>query len=194
MPDLVQPSLPRGTLSDRPQPTLSADELVLRPWRPGDAEALVAAYEDADVQRWHVRSLTAAEAAQWITATVQQWSSEAGGQWAVVDHGGALLGRVAFSDVDLVDGYAEIGYWTVAEARGRGVATRAVRAVGSWLLDDVGFHRLEIEHAIANAASCRVAVKAGFALEGTRRSAARHADGWHDMHLHARLADDRALS
>lgn len=40
----------------------------------------------------------------------------------------------------------------------------------------------------ANAASCRVALKAGFAAEGTRRSAALHADGWHDMHLHARIA------
>jgi RimJ/RimL family protein N-acetyltransferase len=35
-----------------------------------------------------------------------------------------------------------------------------------------------------------VAAKAGFDLEGTLRSAMRHPDGWHDMHLHARLAGD----
>jgi hypothetical protein len=34
----------------------------------------------------------------------------------------------------------------------------------------------------------RVVVRAGYALEGTKRSAARLADGWHDMHLHTRLA------
>ncbi|WP_280249364.1 GNAT family N-acetyltransferase [Nocardia abscessus] len=33
----------------------------------------------------------------------------------------------------------------------------------------------------------RAAVKAGFALEGVERSAALHADGWHDMHVHARI-------
>jgi len=29
----------------------------------------------------------------------------------------------------------------------------------------------------------------GFALEGTRVRSVLHDDGWHDMHLHARLAD-----
>jgi ribosomal-protein-alanine N-acetyltransferase len=28
-------------------------------------------------------------------------------------------------------------------------------------------------------------------VEGVRRRAALHADGWHDMHVHALLADDR---
>jgi RimJ/RimL family protein N-acetyltransferase len=41
-----------------------------------------------------------------------------------------------------------------------------------------------------NVASCRVALYAGFAAEGTKRGEARHADGWHDMHLHARLEND----
>ena len=35
-----------------------------------------------------------------------------------------------------------------------------------------------------------MAAKAGFALEGTKRSALLHADGWHDMHLHARIRGD----
>ena len=42
----------------------------------------------------------------------------------------------------------------------------------------------------ANPGSCRVAVKAGFALEGTLRSAMRHPDGWHDMHLHGLVPGD----
>jgi RimJ/RimL family protein N-acetyltransferase len=36
----------------------------------------------------------------------------------------------------------------------------------------------------------RVAAKAGFTAEGTLRSALLHADGWHDMHLHARVQGD----
>jgi len=55
--------------------------------------------------------------------------------------------------------------------------------------DEIRLHRLEIVHAVENMASCRVADKAGFALEGTLRSAMLHADGWHDMHLHAAIAD-----
>ena len=45
-------------------------------------------------------------------------------------------------------------------------------------------------HATANQASCAVATGAGFEVEGTARRGLLHEDGWHDMHLHARLADD----
>jgi len=41
-----------------------------------------------------------------------------------------------------------------------------------------------------NPASCRVAGNAGYGFEGIKRREALHADGWHDMHLHARLIDD----
>lgn len=51
-------------------------------------------------------------------------------------------------------------------------------------------HRLELAHSVRNPASCRVADKAGYRLEGTKRQEGRHADGWHDMHPHARLRSD----
>jgi RimJ/RimL family protein N-acetyltransferase len=63
-----------------------------------------------------------------------------------------------------------------------------VIALCRWAFEKAGFHRIELEHSTANDASCRVAVKAGFHEEGIRRSAALHADGWHDMHVHALLA------
>ena len=62
--------------------------------------------------------------------------------------------------------------------------------ITNWAFHDAGFHRLDIEHSTVNHASCRVAAKAGFVVEGTRRDAALHADGWHDMCLHGRLATD----
>ena len=60
----------------------------------------------------------------------------------------------------------------------------------AWLLDVIGLHRIWLVHSAQNVASCRVADRAGFTAEGTMRDQARHADGWHDMHLHARLAWD----
>jgi RimJ/RimL family protein N-acetyltransferase len=44
-------------------------------------------------------------------------------------------------------------------------------AMASWAFEEVGFHRLDLEHAVGNTASCRVAEKTGFAAEGVRRSA-----------------------
>ncbi len=35
-----------------------------------------------------------------------------------------------------------------------------------------------------------MALKAGYTLEGIRRSSVLHADGWHDMHQHALVEGD----
>jgi RimJ/RimL family protein N-acetyltransferase len=67
------------------------------------------------------------------------------------------------------------------------VATRAIAAVSEWALEDLGLHRLQLEHSVRNAQSCRVAHRAGFKLEGTMREKWPQTDGWHDVHLHARL-------
>ncbi len=74
------------------------------------------------------------------------------------------------------------------EARGTGTAPRAVEAVAAWAFA-LGLHRLTLQHSVHNQASCRAAGKLGFAYEGTARSAHLHADGWHDVHVHARAAD-----
>nr|WP_308214482.1 GNAT family protein [Rhodococcus sp. ARC_M8] len=71
------------------------------------------------------------------------------------------------------------------------MCTQSVTALSEWAFREAGFHRLELEHSIHNPRSCRVATKAGFSEEGVRRSSARHADGWHDMHVHARLRSDQ---
>ncbi|WCN06468.1 GNAT family N-acetyltransferase [Streptomyces sp. M92] len=193
MPYLTSPVLPPGTLSRTPQPTLpTGDGLLLRPWRTADAPAVHAAFQDPVMHRWHIRAADSEEEVRgWIAEWQRGWEQERNVQWAVVDAAGdRLLGRVALRQVELGDGVAEVAYWTTAAARGRGVAARATRTLARWALDDIGFQRLELSHAVANEASCRVAAKAGFALEGTKRSALLHADGWHDMHLHARIRGD----
>jgi RimJ/RimL family protein N-acetyltransferase len=61
--------------------------------------------------------------------------------------------------------------------------------VSDWAIHQLGLHRLELEHSTRNPASCRVAEKAGYPLESTKRSQGLHADGWHDMHLQVRLEE-----
>ncbi|MFE1452811.1 GNAT family N-acetyltransferase [Streptomyces olivaceoviridis] len=193
MPFLTSPVLTPGALARVPQPALpAAGGTLLRPWRPEDAPAVHAAFEDPVLRQWHGRSCESAEeAAGWIAQWRGGWADERDAQWAVVDEGtDELLGRVALRRIVLCDGVAEIAYWTVAGARGRGVALSAATALTHWAFEEIGFHRLELMHALANPASCRVAGKAGFALEGTKRSAYLHQDGWHDMHLHARVRGD----
>lgn len=64
-------------------------------------------------------------------------------------------------------GVAEVGYWTSARFRGRGIAARALESLSQWALcaqELVPLTRLDLLHAEDNLASCRVAAKCGYAL------------------------------
>lgn len=175
------------------QPSWTIDhQLDVRPWEAHDAPVLIAAFADPAIAQWHFQCIdTTDEAVEWIERTHQLWSEESSANWAVVDgETGLIRGRVALTSVHLGFGVGEIAYWVLPEARGRGVAHRAATAVAGWAFDTLGLHRLDIEHSVGNPTSCRVARKAGFAPEGVRRNALLHVDGWHDMHLHARIASD----
>jgi RimJ/RimL family protein N-acetyltransferase len=189
MPLLTTPALPPGTLAGRPQPDLAAGDLLLRPWHPDDRPAVLAAYADPAIRRWHCRAMTGDEARDWIDSWPGRWRQETGAGWAITD-GTGVLGQISLRAVDLPEAQAEVSYWVLPAARGRRVAARALTAVAAFGFDGLGLHRLWLRHSTANPASCRVAERAGLAAEGTQRGAARHLDGWHDMHLHARLRTD----
>ena len=87
-------------------------------------------------------------------------------------------------------GMAEIGYWVAPWAQGKGVATESGAAVTRFAFDALGVRRLELRHAAPHQASCAVAQRLGFPLEGVLR------DAWFvhgeraDVEIHARLATD----
>ncbi|MEV1331759.1 GNAT family N-acetyltransferase [Micromonospora costi] len=185
------PAIPAGALAAGPQPSLSAEGgLLLRPWEPSDAAVFLAAYRDPDIRHWHTRQPASEEQVhEWFDQYRRAWEQETGASWAVTG-GGEVLGRIAMGSINLDDGVAGCSYWVLPAARGAGVAPRALSALSVWALGEAGFHRLYLDHSTRNHASCRVAVKAGFLLEGTKRSDAVHSDGRHDMHLHARIRED----
>lgn len=182
MPSLVTPAVAPGLLSSTVQPTLTTGTVLLRPWVDDDVAALVAAYQEPEIQRWHARSMTRQEAEQWVADTRAAWSAETRASWSV-EAEGRFAGRMTLK-FQLVDGVAAAAYWTCAAARGQGVAPRALGAAVEWAFA-VGLHRVELEHSTLNQASCRVASKAGFTPEGTPapRGAAR---GWLARHACAR--------
>jgi ribosomal-protein-alanine N-acetyltransferase len=75
---------------------------------------------------------------------------------------------------------AHIGYWIDRNFANRGYTTQAVKLVTAFGFAQLGLHRIEINVRPENAASCRVAEKAGFVLEGHRKLYL-HIDGaWRD--------------
>ncbi|MFJ8028257.1 GNAT family N-acetyltransferase [Streptomyces sp. NPDC096311] len=153
--------------------TPSAPALILRPWRPADAADLVELYQDDAMRRWTSSAVNdEASAARWIQDQQQGWETGDRFGFAITqaqaaDMEGQLAGHVILRNVASGTSSAEVGYWTAAHARGRGVAPRALRALTHWAFTafpDGGPKRLELVHQVDNTASCRVAQKSGYEL------------------------------
>lgn len=80
------------------------------------------------------------------------------------ERAGVPLGSVGLEVHERPVLHGEIGYWVSAPARGRGVATRAVRLLAGWGLERLGLSEIEIHVMAANLASQAVARKAGFTV------------------------------
>jgi RimJ/RimL family protein N-acetyltransferase len=83
-------------------------------------------------------------------------------------------GAVGIGHVDPQEGRCELGYWMARESRERGLATRAVRLLSRWVFESLPIDRIEIHAEPGNAASRRVAERAGFSFEGVLRAYLLH--------------------
>ncbi|MER5883346.1 GNAT family N-acetyltransferase [Streptomyces sp. NPDC001941] len=180
--------------------TGSAPALELRPWGPADLEDLLVAAHDEEIHRWTRFAVRdRAGAVEWIEE--QRAGRRAGDRFAfsvresVPEPSGSgspgpLLGHVVVKGLAPASATGEVGYWTLSAARGRGVASRALDAVSAWAFDafaDRGLVRLRLFHRRDNDASCRVAVKGGYA----QMSEVPAAPPEHPLpgHLHLRSRD-----
>lgn len=159
-----------------PLPEHLADDVVaLRALRDGDAEDLVRGLDDPDVARFTLRvptPYTREDAEEFLEAAVRRREEGEELDLACADpETGRLVGGVSLHAIDLLQRVAEVGCWTAPWARGRGVATHAVRLLSRWALTDLGLVRVVFEHDVDNAASGLVAARAGFVREGVRRDA-----------------------
>ncbi|AOX67337.1 hypothetical protein BJK06_17900 [Curtobacterium sp. BH-2-1-1] len=175
----------------------------VRPWRSSDAPVLLAASADPELARQFggVRFDDVAAAEAFIGATYR-FDGHAR-YWAIVadvadvadfadGSGGAgarVVGCVGVTAIEHTHGTAWISYWLRPEARGRGLATRALAAAAEDAFA-LGLHRLELGHRTNNPASCAVATRAGFRAEGVEREKLRYGDDRFDVETHARLATD----
>jgi RimJ/RimL family protein N-acetyltransferase len=159
-----------------------------------DVDAVSAAFADPDIALWNpgARRLgtSARERAELWVADRAGWAPDHC-SWVVRDAAGQLVGQVSIHSLDEEVGTGEIGYWLTAGGRGRGLGAAAVDTATRYAFGVLGVARIELFHAVENEASCRLAMRCGYLLEGTARQSFVYGDGLrHDEHLHARLASD----
>ncbi len=85
---------------------------------------------------------------------------------------------------------ATLGWWTSADAVGRGHATAAARLVLRFAFEHAGLHRVQPAIIPRNTPSIRVAEKAGFRREGTALRYLEIAGRWEDHDIFAMTAEE----
>ena len=142
--------------------------MALRPWTRADVDALVECIDgDPEITLWLdqvPQPYTRADARRYVEGIGEQ-------AFAVTDAvSGRVLGSIGVRWNDPRD-VGEIGYWVRADARGRGVVSRALVLVSRFAFEHEGAARLQLRADVENTGSRRAAEKVGYRLEGVLRSA-----------------------
>jgi RimJ/RimL family protein N-acetyltransferase len=159
---------------DGAQPVLCGPRVVLRPARLDDADLVLAACQDPDMQRWTTipTPYTAADARTFVAVIAPAaWAQGRGATWVLCRAGeDDYAGAIDLLPVPGDPGRAEVGFACAPWARGEGLVTAALRLVSRWGFAELGLARIEWRAYVGNSASRRVAEKAGFRYEGEQRS------------------------
>ena len=125
-----------------------------------------------------------------VLRTEEQWRSGSGAPFVIADAAGdrplGLL-NLQFGADDEVAGVAVSVF---PEARGRGVASKAMRLGATWGLRELGLRRVFAEAAVDNEASIRAIEKAGFQREGVLRAHCKTHGRSHDCVMFSLLPAD----
>ena len=177
-------------------PVVEGRGLRLRPITAEDAPRIVEACTDAETQRWLGQlpsPYTLEDALVYVESRTRMHAEGSGETWAVTEPGDdRILGTVGwFNHVPSVE--AEIGYWVHPDARGRGVATRALALATDYAVDRLGVQKVTCFAAVGNVGSRRVIEANGFRQYGVERLSANVREGRADLALYDVLAEEWAV-
>ncbi len=102
---------------------------------------------------------------------------------------GTLAGGAGFR-IEPFHVMGEIGYWIAAEHEGRGLVTRACRALIDYAFGEAGIHRVVIRAAPGNVRSRAIPERLGFTEEGVMREEGLAAGGFHDLVVYGLLENE----
>jgi RimJ/RimL family protein N-acetyltransferase len=148
---------------------LEGEGIALRPLRTDDAPAHAAAFRD-DPDLGRALGFPTDPDEEWVRARVAGAAERDGFELAVTTDGSdELRGVVIVHHVEPDHGRAEVGFWLVREARGRGLGASAVALVVDWLFEEAGVRRVELSTTPDNRGAQAVAQRLGFTHEGVMR-------------------------
>ena len=149
----------RDSRSAAALPVLSDGRVLLRAAEDGDLPAIEEGIQDPDVIRWI--GPTDGSARDVLAKNAERWAAGSP-TLSICEPDRTCMGSIWLNLSATDRSTASIGYWLLPVARGRGLATSAVRLLAAWAVRDFGIEHLRITTAPDNPRSQRVAERSGF--------------------------------
>lgn len=173
---------------------LETERLLLRQFTAADADSCLRNWAaDPQVYRYMSQDAQTAEAVDaWLSGADEAYASPETYYWAVVEKAsGEVIGEIFVDDFGRRNSWCELD-WKIGKAFwGKGYTTEAAREIVRYLIDEIGFHRVQAKCCVENPASERVMQKVGMTKDGILRGYFHCKDGrFSDVVMYAILAED----
>ena len=167
---------------------LEGEFVRLRSWRDDDLQLLTKLRNDVDLQAQllaRARGCRSEQVREWLHAR----SSHSDSMLFVIaeQKNDEALGFVQVSDLDMVDGRANLGICLVLQARGRGIGSQTISLLSDYLRDHWHLRKLSLKVRADNDSALRCYYKEGFERCGLLREHVFISGKWHDVVLMERF-------
>jgi aminoglycoside 6'-N-acetyltransferase len=178
---------------------LGCERLVIRRFRPSDAEALAAYRNEEDVARYQGWDCPySLEEAEKFIGSLRGRAPGTPGAWfqfaLALAPGDTLIGDVGLRIPRNDPRQAELGFSFAPAHQGRGLATEGVARVLGYAFDRLALHRVFSLTDVRNLRAQRLLERLGFRQEGELRESSWFKGAWISEFLYARLASEARSS
>ena len=175
------------------------DVVILRPFRPEDAQEIFTAVRESLVElkpwmSWAHDGYSMEEVHDFIAITRARWEEENLFAFAVTDaKTGSVVGGISLSHLHPVYHLCNVGYWVRTSRHGEGIAGRATKLATRFVFENAGLVRAEIVIAVGNQKSIRVAEKIGAHYDGILLNRMVVGKSIFDAHMYSLIPQDFGL-
>lgn len=108
----------------------------------------------------------------------------------IISVDGKVAGRIGLYSIDNYNMHASVGYWIGKEYEGKGIITKAAKAMIDHGFRSLDLNRIEIRCGTGNHKSQAIPERLGFKQEGILRQAEKLYDKYIDLYLYSMLKDE----
>ena len=170
------------------------EKLYLRLLTVQDAEDL---FQVTDANRAHLKewlpfldfTQKVEDSKSFIENSLAQFAANNGFQTGIY-YENQLVGMIGLHKVDWTNRATSIGYWLAKDVNGKGIMTKATRAVLTYVFEYLKLERVDIRAATDNVKSRAIPERLGFVHEGTIRQAEWLYDHFVNHELYAMVRAD----